>query len=1309
MVASWPPDALTTYGYQILKDGIEPQITFVSYDGELIFYLLGGLAPMPGVTEGVVLPEGVAGLHSPFNQLSNKGARQVGVTYTDTVYDPGMMTMKVMATARDRGRLRPVISQWMAAWPPEQAGTLSWVTPDSGQWVANVRLAKAAPDKLDYNPGVRSQKFTWSVVNNNALWYGPDSTSQFSFEYDDSVDNFARVDYASLGPNWAQTYSGIPVSFSANVAEPNIDQWWSAATLTLSGGTNGTITIDSSGSGTVGTNTGPLAYSLTATCTYTRGSSANYVVAAVAFLTGLVPDVTVNYGSNSMTLIGTAITGFGGIAFFGLSTPPSGAQTVTATVASLGNVAGISVTCTSFIGWESTVFTASLGGEGSSAAQTVAAMNGDVVLWGVCNVAGSNVNTALSEFNQTQLQNSGPLSLNLEDGLSMLLGYAATSDLPTSVTIDSGGTGTVGSTLGPIGDYLSATCTYTRGSSANYVVATVAFLAGVEPSSITATYGSDSMSLIGTALSGQGGIAFFGLAAPPSGEQTVIATVGSLLGTNCLAVACASFIGWGSTVYTPASGGLESDPIQAVPAVSGDLVVWGVCNGAGSDIDTALSNFNQTQLANTGALSGNLEDGFAMLLGYALGGTSDTSTTVPFSVDVAEQNLEQWWSAAALTLLPPTATGTCGTDGLEALWTPNGTTSDSVINQWLGQNAVQTITVVGAPTSFTLKYSGETTDAITYPATAASIQTALVDLVPGIETGNVSVSTPVGFDAEGSGDTEDAASLSWTHVAAGNYVLAFVSVYQGSIAAIAYGGTAMTFIASQAFDNVPGNGYLYVYGLALTNELLGAQTVTVDLSGATYATGNTVSYYNVASATAQTSVYGNSGTCAMAAPAGSNVVVQAFGSQLSALAQTGNGTSRYLNNYTADLILDYAGLLIEDGYEGHTFAASLPVPQNWAGVEVVLNATTTATSTGPFAVEFVGALAGQLVSPLTGAATGGTNAYVTVGQTQIGMPAVSATDNQVVSATLGAFYTWPFDDGAYVDLWGRWDGNTSSPTGVRMRIAVEAITLSRFNSGVETVMVPPTSCPIIPSPPDTFTLVLGTSANSREYLIQWNGTTIYDYTEVDSGSALGPDYRYAAFGMTAGTQYNILNNEWSQAPPPTVANWSFADNVTVTQSGNINLTNFGDLEEFPDFLVYGPGTFTFGDGPGVEPTISFGPLADNQIALLRTNPSYRGVYDLSTAASQQVLNGFQSFIESLFSLAFNNDIPPLVSWFESLFGITPQQGVLYSLLNGRWSNGVPARPTSGTPPTYQWAVTIEGGDASSQIIAALTPRRRWPE
>lgn len=662
MVESYPPDVVTNYGITLLEEGTEPHITYVSPDGSFIFYLNGGLAPFPGVTEGVVLTEGVQGLHPPFKQLMYQTARQDGAVYQDTVFDPAELTFKVTAHSRTPAGLRRIIRKWMAAWPPDQTGTLSWVTPEGGEWWAKVRMNRPPPEKLErtYTRSCQ-QTFTWSILIENAFWQSYDSTSQFSFGYRDSIDTFQRTDLTSLGPNWAQTY---------------------------------------------------------------------------------------------------------------------------------------------------------------------------------------------------------------------------------------------------------------------------------------------------------------------------------------------------------ASG----------------------------------------------------------------------------------------------------STGTCGTDGSRATWTPTGTTASSVHNQWLGANAVQTVTVNGSPSEFTLALNGVNTPGITYPATAAMVQTGLEGL-PDVAIGDVSVAGDLG---------------------------------------------------------------------------------------------------------------------------------------------------------------------------------------------------------GPYEVTFQGNYAKQAVPTMSGAPVlGGTNPYVTVATTSVGMSATTFGDLQVITAQFGMFNTWPFPEGAYIDIWGR--TSQDGRNGMMLRLGVGQVYLYRFKDGVGTLLHFDLML-IPPLPFETYTFLCGTPANPREFQFlrsDWPWP-ILKYTEPDDASAsyMGADYRGGGFGMVTGI--NILNGQ--QSLPPTIDNWNFGDNAAGTQSGHLSLTNFGDQTAWADFLVYGPGTFYFGDGPGTgDATIQFGPISDNQIALIRSHPGRRGVYDLSINPPEQNLNGFQSFVSRVFSFVFNNNIPPLATWLESLFGIAPPQGYLYPLLKGRWSKGIPPRPMASLPTTSQIAVRVEGGDARTKVIASITPQRRWPE
>ncbi|AEJ92115.1 hypothetical protein OPTIMUS_34 [Mycobacterium phage Optimus] len=660
---SYPPTPITKYGIQLLKEGIEPNITYTSPGGEIIFYLNGGLAPFPGVTEGIALEEGIEGLHPLFNHLDTKGARQDGATWTDTVYEPAEMVMKVIATAPTAEGLRRVIRKWIASWDPENPGKLTWTTPESGEWWCYPRLHRPVTDKLNRGyarDGI--QKFSnWSIRNDDAFWRSHDSVSQFQFSYRMAVDEFNRDDDGTLGPNWEQTYSGS-------------DE-------------------------------------------------------------------------------------------------------------------------------------------------------------GVC----------------------------------------------------------------------------------------------------------------------------------------------------------------------------ETEP--------------------------------------------------------------------------------------ALNFLIPG----------RARWTPAGEEQRTVINRWLGSTEVQTVEVHGSPTTWRLGFGGQPTSPISHPATAAQVKTALVGL-ESITTDDVTVEGETG----------------------GPYTVTFTGQY-----------------------------------------------------------------------------------------------------------------------------------------------AKTDVPQMEASV-----------------------------------VSGGTNPYVTVATTSTGTPAVTATDNQVISIQLGAFFMFPFPDAAYIDIWGRM--SEDNETGIRLRIGPQWIRLSRFNNGVETVLRQRILL-VLPIWGETWSLVCGSANNARQFTVMRSGFPILSYKETGTGSALGADYRGVGFGMEAGDGFT------RQLVPPAVNKWAFGDNATLTQSGHLALTNFGDQPGFPDLVVYGPGTFKFSDGPGAEPTIEFGPLADGQVALIKTHPGQRAVYDITTDQTEQDLPFFQDFLKRLISLAFNGNVPPLMEWFQSLFGIEPPQGNMYSLLKGRWSKPVPPRTLTASPVTHQIAVEIKDGNANSKVIAALTPMRRWPE
>jgi len=339
----------------------------------------------------------------------------------------------------------------------------------------------------------------------------------------------------------------------------------------------------------------------------------------------------------------------------------------------------------------------------------------------------------------------------------------------------------------------------------------------------------------------------------------------------------------------------------------------------------------------------------------------------------------------------------------------------------------------------------------------------------------------------------------------------------------------------------------------------------------------------------------------------------------------------------------------------------------------------------------------------------------------------STTDNQVVSVQFAAPVGFDLLGGVYIDILARM--NSTSTDYIRARIGgngvLNTITLSSFIGGAETVLWwQPLLIPPVWN--ETWTLICGTTNGARNFKIQRGdylavgpvlsslgvtigGTvTVVDFTEKGTQSGLGSTHRGWGWGMAAGP--GILPPYLDQVPPPNIELWAAGDNTGVSQNGFLPLVNRGDQDGWPRYLLYGPGTFTLSDGPAHTGgnTVTFGPLLEGQVAMLTTLPRLRGVVDLSPNQPAQTSNIFQSLMSELVSFATNNNVPPLLEQFESVFGILPPQGNMYSLLNGRFTTPVPPKFDSQPPVVSNIAVSIANGNASSKVVAALTPQRRWP-
>ncbi|AGI12964.1 minor tail protein [Mycobacterium phage Butters] len=322
----------------------------------------------------------------------------------------------------------------------------------------------------------------------------------------------------------------------------------------------------------------------------------------------------------------------------------------------------------------------------------------------------------------------------------------------------------------------------------------------------------------------------------------------------------------------------------------------------------------------------------------------------------------------------------------------------------------------------------------------------------------------------------------------------------------------------------------------------------------------------------------------------------------------------------------------------------------------------------------------------------------------------TATDNQVISQVHGGVQEWSVPESARNILGGRmgrdsgdaWDGS-----GVFAEYGIGYVRLFYTDEFVEhTMRVEHLPMLVPPAPGETFTLVCGYDGDPRLFKVLRNGNPILTHKETGSGSPLGPNNRGAGNGMFAAAA--VL----TQATPAAIRKISAGDNASMTQSGWLDRVNIGDQKMYDDYTLFGPGTFRLYDGPGANEYVEFGPLLQNQIVFLRTDPRVNTtlVHDLTvTPPSPQDLNIFQEAVTKLLKLTGVNGTA-MENQIRSLFGIRTAQGNLYKYLKGRFSEraAIPPKPAGQPAPTYRVKVEIVGGNADSKVIAAGTPLRRSP-
>lgn len=372
----------------------------------------------------------------------------------------------------------------------------------------------------------------------------------------------------------------------------------------------------------------------------------------------------------------------------------------------------------------------------------------------------------------------------------------------------------------------------------------------------------------------------------------------------------------------------------------------------------------------------------------------------------------------------------------------------------------------------------------------------------------------------------------------------------------------------------------------------------------------------------------------------------------------------------------------------------------------------------PYTITFVGDLSGAPVEELTADASSLT--YL-AGDVPSG--ALISIETNVVGAH------------SFVDLWGRMNNSgTVGMYGVRARFGYGTVQLSVVQGGAVYDLWSGTCLP--PKAGDKLTLQCGVNSpwqgqlqeffsghdwTPTQYQIYANDFPLipgglvsqieqyfgeqFGYMDDSGHSTYGPEYRGVGFGMYAGAA------DGAQLPPPGIS--SFDAGVGTP---HLTLTNIGDQPAFPSYLCYGPGTFSIGD-VGTGNLIQFGPLQAGQIALLNTNPRLAPVVDLTPPPAavaektpQQKWDlATKQFNQWLVDFVTNNNLPPLLEQWQSVFGVTPPLAPVSTLLKSRFTQVVPAMREQEGPMTVTIPCQIQGGSAESKIVASLTPARRWPE
>lgn len=321
---------------------------------------------------------------------------------------------------------------------------------------------------------------------------------------------------------------------------------------------------------------------------------------------------------------------------------------------------------------------------------------------------------------------------------------------------------------------------------------------------------------------------------------------------------------------------------------------------------------------------------------------------------------------------------------------------------------------------------------------------------------------------------------------------------------------------------------------------------------------------------------------------------------------------------------------------------------------------------------------------------------------------VTESDNQIADLLFASM----LEIGAAQDIWvrmgstnGLWNGY-----GTRVRISGTYIEVAAFNNFHKTVIAGGQSRIPIPPLPDTrYRVEVGGldkdgNFNPRIFRLKRGGSTVFTAKDSAGVSPMGSNFRGVGWGgLAAGSLI-------TQGTPASIKRFSAGDLTASAPAGQLVRINVGDQDMWDRYTLYGPGTFEIASGPGSSQMVKFGPLLPNQIVRLNTDGQKRRIVDLtSVPPTANELLEYRQALAELESYAPIKNIGPTLAANASEFGVTPPQGNMHRLIEGWFTHPVPPKSPGRGPVEHVVACKITGGDSSSKIIAAGTPRRRYPQ